>query len=192
MTDELVERCYLYRFFDLDERLLYVGITRDVGSRFSDHRRSSGWWSEVATCAIETTPGRAEAEYAEAVAILAERPLHNTAQPSVHGTRERVRTHGIDVVRLVAEVERMRRESAEWRMRAIVAEAAQAAGWDAGQSMRENLRWARSDVRQTDALLAEVQARRSLETMSAQREDTTVLAGEPGRAVGRSDWGDEL
>lgn len=182
MTVELIGRCYVYRFFDANERLLYVGITSDVGSRFSDHRRTAAWWPDVSSCAVETTTGRAEAEYAEAVAILSERPLHNGVQPSVSGARERVLTNGVDLVRVVAEVEKLRREANEWHVRAVVAEAHNAAFRVRHELMRERLAWAQDDVRHADGLLAEVTARRS-------HDRAQVASTEPVSVGG--DWGDE-
>ena len=119
----MIERGYLYRFYDLDGVLLYVGITRDVSQRFAAHRRDAEWWAEVATFNVEVTAGRAEAEYGEAVAIVSEQPAHNRARPSIDRARSRVSTSGVDVNRLVAAVEELRAERDALYMRAVVAEA---------------------------------------------------------------------
>jgi predicted GIY-YIG superfamily endonuclease len=67
----------LYRMFDENERLLYVGITLDVGQRFTDHRQHKPWWQNVVTMKLEHFATRAELEAAERDAIVAENPLHN-------------------------------------------------------------------------------------------------------------------
>jgi len=37
----------LYRHFDGDGVLLYVGITRKIGWRLLAHERNAGWWRDV-------------------------------------------------------------------------------------------------------------------------------------------------
>lgn len=111
MTTELTERCYLYRFFDGVDRLLYVGIARDLGSRFASHRRGSAWWSEATRGTTVVYPSRVAAELAEAIAILAERPIYNASRPSqtrVETLHELAVSNETDVSQLVAEIERLR------------------------------------------------------------------------------------
>lgn len=77
----------LYRFWDADEQLLYVGITLNPGHRWTSHRNDKPWWSEVATITIETHPDRRAVLEAERRAIVAERPryniVHNYGRPIV-------------------------------------------------------------------------------------------------------------
>lgn len=110
MREDVIERCYLYRFFDAGGRLLYVGIARDLGSRFAAHRRRGEWWSCVVSGTIETYPSRAEAELAEALAIHSEHPLHNVSRPTEEkvGRLQEETAATPDAARLVAEVERLR------------------------------------------------------------------------------------
>jgi predicted GIY-YIG superfamily endonuclease len=68
----------LYRHFDENDRLLYVGISVDALSRLIQHKRSA-WWGEVATITIQRFATRDEALKAEAEAIRCERPKHNKA-----------------------------------------------------------------------------------------------------------------
>jgi len=121
MSETLTERCYLYRFFDVDGRLLYVGIARDLGSRFLAHRRRSEWWADVATGTTETHPSRADAELAEAIAIHSEHPLHNVARPTEEkiGRLHDAASQSHDVTQLVAEVERLRALCGEQAMRLV-------------------------------------------------------------------------
>lgn len=70
----------LYRFFDSQETLLYVGITGSVRLRTNQHRRTQPWWDLVATMTVERFPSRAESEMAERVAIRDEDPVFNSAR----------------------------------------------------------------------------------------------------------------
>lgn len=78
----------LYRFFDAGNRLLYIGLTLDPGSRWKGHARDKPWWLDVHTVTIEHFPDRPSVERAEKAAIKAEAPRHNvvhnrpTAGPS--------------------------------------------------------------------------------------------------------------
>jgi predicted GIY-YIG superfamily endonuclease len=68
----------LYRHYDEDGRLLYVGISLDVLKRIQQHRGSS-WSRDITYIAIEGYASREAAEAAERVAIETERPLYNIA-----------------------------------------------------------------------------------------------------------------
>lgn len=67
----------LYRFYDVYERLLYIGITSDPRSRFGQHRASKDWWGNVAVRELTYWPSREALEEAEREAIRAENPRHN-------------------------------------------------------------------------------------------------------------------
>lgn len=67
----------LYRFYDADGRLLYVGITDLPGRRFKEHSAAKDWWPLVVEIKIEHLSSRPELEASEAAAIKAERPLYN-------------------------------------------------------------------------------------------------------------------
>ncbi len=110
MSNELIERCYVYRFFDAEDRLLYVGIARDLGARFAAHRRRSPWWAEAARGTTVTYPTRADAELAEGIAIHAERPVYNSSRPTEAkiARLEEAATRSADATQLVAEIERLR------------------------------------------------------------------------------------
>lgn len=69
---------FLYRFFDSDNQLLYVGITHRVESRFAGHQRKKPWHL-VARIQIEQFPTREEAAQAERLAIQTEHPIWNIA-----------------------------------------------------------------------------------------------------------------
>lgn len=70
---------YLYRCFDRDGQLLYVGITDDVERRKREHAKEKFWWPDVAkvtTMAFET---REAALWAEWAVITTCHPVYNKA-----------------------------------------------------------------------------------------------------------------
>lgn len=77
-----VRACHLYHLYDVDNELLYVGVTDDVAARMRQHAAAKSWWSEVAREWVVTYPDRVSCEAAEALAIYALRPVHNLAVPS--------------------------------------------------------------------------------------------------------------
>lgn len=69
----------LYRFFNDDDELLYIGITLNVSSRFRGHARDKPWWTEVHRITLEHYADRPTVLVAEAAAIRAEKPRYNVA-----------------------------------------------------------------------------------------------------------------
>jgi hypothetical protein len=71
----------LYRLYDADDTLLYVGISLSALTRAGQHRGQQPWWHEVARVDIEhlATDDRREAERLEQQTIWSERPLYNKA-----------------------------------------------------------------------------------------------------------------
>jgi predicted GIY-YIG superfamily endonuclease len=77
----------LYRFFDNQDNLLYVGISNTWYQRFHDHERKAGWFSKVAYSTFEWHDSRESVEAAELVAIRTENPKFNKANnPSYETT----------------------------------------------------------------------------------------------------------
>lgn len=74
----------LYRFFDADGALLYVGITKNGAQRWHEHSKSKEWWGRVASTTVEHYDTRAAALDAERAAIVAERPLFNVVHNVTH------------------------------------------------------------------------------------------------------------
>jgi len=68
---------YLYRYFDKENRLLYVGISKNVVVRLTQHEQHSHWFDLISQITITKFPNRKDAELAEQIAIIEERPLFN-------------------------------------------------------------------------------------------------------------------
>ncbi|MYS74483.1 GIY-YIG nuclease family protein [Streptomyces sp. SID5926] len=69
----------VYRFFDRQGRLMYVGIAYDPAERWKHHAAKTRWWKDTADNTIEWYDTRAEAERAEKVALRYEKPIYNKA-----------------------------------------------------------------------------------------------------------------
>lgn len=67
----------VYRMYDIEGRLLYVGCSSDFVRRLNDHNSRKSWFSDIASIAVAHHSTRAEALVAEAAAIAAESPIHN-------------------------------------------------------------------------------------------------------------------
>lgn len=84
---ELCDRCLVedfpgpcvYRLFDKDDNLLYIGCSINLFNRLLAHVSPSGWrWGQlVARWEYEVYPDHESALHAEKLAILAENPPHN-------------------------------------------------------------------------------------------------------------------
>lgn len=79
----------LYRFYDREYTLLYVGITSSLGHRLGQHEASKPWWGEVSTVDVEHFSTREELELAEIRAIKLESPTHNVAHAGVTLSKDR-------------------------------------------------------------------------------------------------------
>jgi hypothetical protein len=69
--------CCLYRHFDKDDNLLYVGISLSALHRLSGHKKESRWFGLIGRIQIEHFPSRKAALAAEARAIRREKPAYN-------------------------------------------------------------------------------------------------------------------
>lgn len=75
--------CRIYRCFDKDSKLLYVGISINALSRLATHMSTALFAEEIVRVEIEVLPSREAARAAEKAAIHAEAPLYNSnAKPS--------------------------------------------------------------------------------------------------------------
>jgi hypothetical protein len=69
----------VYRMYDPDGALLYVGCTSNVGHRLNQHRWHQDWWEQVATVSLEHFADPRTAFAAEWQAINDEHPRFNNA-----------------------------------------------------------------------------------------------------------------
>lgn len=67
----------VYRLFDAEGRLLYVGTSVHPQKRWEQHATTKPWWSAVHHAAVVWLSSRDAALAAEREAIVAEGPLHN-------------------------------------------------------------------------------------------------------------------
>jgi len=72
-----VEMETLYRLFDDDGQLLYVGISSNWRERFHAHEKNQSWWDLVTNITLERFESREAVAEAERVAIKLERPSKN-------------------------------------------------------------------------------------------------------------------
>lgn len=70
---------HLYRFYDTNKALLYVGVTTNPMKRWSEHRHSD-WWPVACFVALEPVPP-AERLQREQAAIEQGRPKFNRMRP---------------------------------------------------------------------------------------------------------------
>jgi predicted GIY-YIG superfamily endonuclease len=83
-VSDLNERPHvLYRFFDAEDELLYVGITVGLRGRLAKHEVEKHWYGEIARISVEHFPSRDAVLAAEKAAIQAEKPQHNVQHNGV-------------------------------------------------------------------------------------------------------------
>jgi predicted GIY-YIG superfamily endonuclease len=76
---------FLYRHFNKDGILLYVGISVSVPRRIREHKDNSHWFEQIANITIETFQTREEVIQKEKEAIAKENPLWNIQRPNISG-----------------------------------------------------------------------------------------------------------
>lgn len=69
----------VYRVYDEDDELLYVGMSSRVYYRLRSHESTQWWWGLAATVSIRRYSDRQAARSAEIWAIRTERPVFNIA-----------------------------------------------------------------------------------------------------------------
>lgn len=72
----MTEPTTLYRYFDHDGQLLYVGITVNFENRRSGHC-AAAWYPSVASVTLMDYPSREDALRAEWESLQSEQPIHN-------------------------------------------------------------------------------------------------------------------
>lgn len=69
---------HVYRCYDADDQLLYVGVTTDMRQRHTEHAGQKEWYSEVARIETEEFDSGDEAAEREMVLLTHERPRYNS------------------------------------------------------------------------------------------------------------------
>jgi hypothetical protein len=77
MKPESLGTTQLYRHFDAEGRLLYVGISLSAVHRLAQHKKTAEWHKNIAKVTVETFETREAALFAETVAIQTENPTYN-------------------------------------------------------------------------------------------------------------------
>jgi predicted GIY-YIG superfamily endonuclease len=82
-------RCYhLYRLYDAEDRLLYIGFSNSAHGRIRKHVAEKPWAGEIVRAEIsEPIATYEQAQEAESIAIDTENPLRNMAPGVWLGTR---------------------------------------------------------------------------------------------------------
>lgn len=73
---------HLYRHFDKDGVLLYVGVSNSALRRLGQHEAHAHWFDSIASVTIQNYETREAVLEAERVAITTEKPLHNVMRPA--------------------------------------------------------------------------------------------------------------
>ncbi|OCB57654.1 hypothetical protein A5677_16960 [Mycobacterium malmoense] len=84
MYDHIEKRHILYRFFNKDDELLYVGLTDNPGIRFRTHQSTQTWYTECVLATMEHFDSRNALKRAELNAIRVEKPKYNVVGNPVH------------------------------------------------------------------------------------------------------------
>ena len=74
-----MDRTDLYRHFDEEGRLLYVGVSFGTIARLQQHRVHSHWYGQIRKVTVQKFASRVAAHKAERRAIAEEKPLYNIA-----------------------------------------------------------------------------------------------------------------
>lgn len=77
--DHLKGPTALYRLYDREGNLLYIGIAKNPEKRFDGHATNTPWWHLVARRVVMWLPTRDEALAAENKACTREKPLYDAS-----------------------------------------------------------------------------------------------------------------
>lgn len=95
----------VYRAYNNEGELLYVGCTMEITKRLKDWRaQGAAWTHQATTIDVEVYPDYHIARSVEATVIQQERPLYNIAQMAKQTTAgiERAKTDPLEYFRLPA------------------------------------------------------------------------------------------
>ena len=72
---------HVYRYYNSNNELLYVGVTYDLQKRIRGHKSTQPWFDEIDRQEYETFSNRDDAIFEEARLIQVLNPLHNKQRP---------------------------------------------------------------------------------------------------------------
>jgi predicted GIY-YIG superfamily endonuclease len=75
---------YLYRFYDAEGALLYIGSTKSIAERVKQHKHKAPFFGDIHRTDVTVYETLAAARGAEILAIGEERPLHNKQNNGNH------------------------------------------------------------------------------------------------------------
>ena len=82
-VDPLSRNGFVYRMYDANDQLLYVGLTYNIENRFfrdpSNHADTKPWFNEITFVWVEEFETYADAQEEERHAYAEENPIHNKA-----------------------------------------------------------------------------------------------------------------
>lgn len=67
----------LYRHYDAEDNLLYIGVSSRISTRIKEHSKHSSWWNDIVKITLEHFQTREEVLKAERKAIINEFPKYN-------------------------------------------------------------------------------------------------------------------
>lgn len=81
----------LYRAYDTEDRLLYVGCSTNIKQRLQTHAAKAPWWPQVRNIRMEHFEDSGAAFRAEGRAIRGEHPIHNQVRGIFRGIIDDIR-----------------------------------------------------------------------------------------------------
>ena len=99
----MARKASVYRMYDEDDRLLYIGASSETLGRFRAHASNPeyDWYEDVRTIKIEKHPTMRDALEAERAAIQAESPVYNVSEYGVGRPEIKKTQDQIDHARLI-------------------------------------------------------------------------------------------
>jgi len=95
---------HLYRHFDKDGSLLYIGVSLSAVKRLGQHKAKAHWYEFISRVEIESFETREYVLEAERIAIITEKPRYNLKIPVERKEKKLKRSIVIDVNGLKAKI----------------------------------------------------------------------------------------
>ena len=137
IADIVREQTALYRHYDAEGKLLYVGVSLSPAARTYQHSKSAHWFRDISRIDVEWHDDREKAMCAERLAIRKENPAYNICLNNVCSPDVSKRNWGIiPVLRNVSISEWLSIQGlkAEYLATAVGAHKAQVYRWASGHS----------------------------------------------------------